>query len=242
MQIRKLFEILRLLSWGGRPSAWSLVWTELKRRCYSDELSVGFQLDLTRTSEGTAPEGSLAIRELSSSDVPLLLDFRRRGLDAVELRAILMRHLLVEARLPTCYVGIDVEKRPCCMCWLARAEDNDRYRTYFGEGYQPLRPGEVLCEEIYTHPDHRGRRLMKHLTRAVLEIAATQDGARRALAFIRADNRQSLAGASVTGWEPFVYRQVSWRLFRRRRRFESVFCFGTDRVGVPQAQPRPARV
>ena len=83
---------------------------------------------------------------------------------------------------------------------------------------------------------------MKRLTRAVLGIAATQDGAWRTLAFIRVNSRRSLAGASVSGWEPFVYRRVSWRRFRRRVFFESIFSLGAVRAGLPPAQPRPVLV
>ncbi len=199
---------------NGNRSALRLALAEARRRWHSEEVHYGFHLEFTRLAPVPDPPLPLTVRELADGDLDSLLDPTRADGSPDELRAVFIRRLLAESALPTCYVGITADGRPCCMCWLVRSRDNGAFQAYYGTGFRPLDPGTVLCDEIYTHPDYRGYRLMRYLTLYLLALAA-REGARRGLAFIRKENTRSLVAAAGIGWEPFTVRVVRWRWFRR---------------------------
>jgi len=125
---------------------------------------------------------------------------------------MLVRLLCLKSSLQTCYVGVTQGDYPCCLCWLISTISND---WLLGKELHPLKTSEVLLDNIWTHPDFRGKRLMLFLTRILFE-KARQQGAQRAMAYIRRENESSLAGARAIGWNLFLFRRVSHRLFRRR--------------------------
>ena len=185
MRIRKMIYFLKLASSASSQLAWEMVSAEIRRRLYSNELGYGFQFYLGQEIKLPELGFSLMIRELASRDVTQLLNIRQSQIDGPELREIVVRQLLIEARIPTCYVGVTLEDQPCCMCWLIRASQNDLLQTHFRRLIPPLKPGEVL--NIWTHPDHRGKRLMMYLTLSLFE-RARREGAQRAIAYIHEGN------------------------------------------------------
>jgi hypothetical protein len=194
---------------------WKMLFKEIRRRLYSDELWFGLQFDLNGSSEAADEEAPLTIRELASGDVPALFDLRQTHSNESELREIVVRLLCIRARLRGCYVGTTKQNRPCCLCWLIPAACND---WLLRRGMLPLQRSEVLLENIWTHRDYRGNRFMMYLTLGLFE-KAKQQGARRAIAYIREGNEPSLAGAKAIGWDVFVLRRVRHRMFRRHTTF-----------------------
>ncbi|MGO9139344.1 MAG: N-acetyltransferase family protein [Syntrophales bacterium] len=215
MHIVKLINFVKLLSSVERRLALKLLVGEIRRRLYSNEALWGFQFDLTGDFDVPELDSSVTIRALEEGDIPRLLNVEQRGMDETEFRLVVTQRLLAEANLPTCYVGVTKEGQPCCMCWLIRTADSGAFRTYFGNGFPELQPYEVLCEKMFTHRDFRGRRMMRYITMSLFKKAA-QEGALRAVAFIRAENAPSLAGARAIGWDPFIQKKILWRLFRRQ--------------------------
>jgi hypothetical protein len=184
---------------------------EIRRRLYSDEPWYVFQFDLENKSDLPELEMALTIRELARRDIPKLFRLRRNETEWKEVREMLARLVCIKASRQTLYVGVTCDDYPCCLCWLISPDGKD---WLFRNGLQPLRPSEVLLDNIWTHPDFRGKRLMMFLTRMLFD-KARQQGAQRAVAYIRKGNESSIAGARAIGWDPFLLRKVSHRMFRR---------------------------
>jgi hypothetical protein len=205
---------LTLLLFAARP--WltlKLLIRECRRLLFSSERWYEFQFDLRREFESPDPETNIRIRELTIDDAAVLLNLRQQGLDEGQFRDIAIRLYWLKSGVPTCHVGVTLEGSPCCLCWLIHAKDNDRPQ---GKRFRPLASSEVLLENIWTHRDYRGKRFMKSLTMALFD-KAKREGGRRALAYIREGNRQSLAGARAIGWELCALVRV-----RRRMSFRSI--------------------
>jgi hypothetical protein len=213
MQLIKNCLLAKLLSRMEARTAWTLIRQELHRRWASTESWRGFQFDLTRKLPELDGGTSFTFRKLIPADVALLFDPKETGIAAGELRGSLARSLLVNTCFDAAYVAATSENHPACVCWMFNVDDNSRCRTFLGKCAPLIQPDEVLCEGIYTPRALRGRRLMKYLTVKLFQ-QAVGEGARRAFAFIREDNRSSLAGASAIGWVPFTTVQVHWRWFR----------------------------
>jgi Acetyltransferase (GNAT) family len=215
MKVRQIVTCFELAMQGGVRLSLRLFLKEFLRRLYSNEQVYGFHTDLTRDFQPYQAEIPIIIREFSEKDIPHLLDPGRAGIDETEFRHVIISRWLIEAHLPTCYVAVAQDGTPCCMCWLVRPEDNHRLQACFGEGYYRLKQGEVLLENILTHPNFRRKSLMKHVLVA-LRRKAVEMGAQRSVGFISKDNLPSIAGARATGSKPFTLQTTRWRLFRRR--------------------------
>ena len=203
----------------------AVVSREIGRRLYSNETFIIHQFDLTRPF--TIPEPSILInvRQLCESDIPRLLSLNDPDIDLTDIRNRMERLLLIQAAIPTCYVGVTDGGQPCVMCWIINHTANDKLQNHFRGGLMCLKQGEVLCENIFTHREYRNRQLMQYLTFRLFEKAAL-DGAQKAFAYIKADNRASLTASKQIGWRPCGLKKVRWRLFRRHITFS--LTDGTD--------------
>ena len=199
-----------------RPSRLiGLAATELRRRLYANDVFYGLDFDLTGIIAVPDVGVPLVVREIQESDIPLLLPMRRQNMNSGELRIRLERLMLLQAGIPACYVCVAPGEQPCGMCWLISSRSNRLLQRHFHGGIQELGAGEVLLENIYTRPDRRGGHIMGYLTLKLFEIAS-QQGATRAIAFIKAENQASLQGAQWIGWKLRFIKKVTWRLFFRR--------------------------
>ncbi len=219
MRIQSLIHLLIVVVSAHPPLALRAVWEELRRRWYSDELAYGFRFDLTHPFDIPEAEPPLNIRELSTKDIPILFNLKRPDISISEFRFIIISLMLIEARLPTCYVGVTKENYPYCICWLVHRSDYYNVHALFSNRSYLLQPDEVFFDNIYTRQDARGKRLMRFITLRLFE-KAMQDGAKQAIAFISVENPSSLAGSNVIGWKPFTLKRVHWRFFKSFTSFE----------------------
>jgi hypothetical protein len=229
LQLRRSIQLAVSIASAQPSLACKLLIKEIRRRVFSDEILYGFEFDLEQKYPWHLQEAPIMIRELAPEDVCLLFDLKQPGLDVNELRELAVRLRCLEARLQRCYVGISPNAQPVCMCWLMQPTANG---WLLGRGIKPLAPTEVLLENIWTRRDVRGKRLMQYLTLGLFAIA-WRDGARRAVAYIRAGNESSLSGARAIGWRMSAIMKVRHRFFRRRTAFEPVLPHLSTHGGLP---------
>jgi hypothetical protein len=203
------------------PKVINIVLREIRRRIYCDEAFTMYQFDLTKAFAMPVPCIPLTVRPLEDKDIPKLLAFDESDIDSQDLRCRLERLMLIKADIPRCYVGVTSNDDPCVMCWLMDHEANDRIQSYFKGGLLRLQPGEVLCENIFTHKSYRNMQLMQYLTFQLFEIAS-RSGAHKAFAYIHSNNTVSMNAARSIGWEPCGVKKVRWRCFRRRIEWSSL--------------------
>lgn len=213
--MKKFFNLIRLaLSARFYPTVHYAA-KELLRRMYNKEFFYGLQFDLTKDFIVPDPKIPITIKKLNKTDVPKILDLKEKGINYLELYERIKRLLFVKSDIPRCYVGITDQGVPCVMCWMIQYPDNDKIQSYFSGNILNLQPNEVLLEEIYTHPAFRGLNLMQYITFKLFE-KASENGAQRAIAFLKSDNSASLKGSKRIGWQPYMIKKVSWRVFKRQ--------------------------
>jgi hypothetical protein len=218
MNIYKALRIIMILFLKSPWLAIKMLLQEILRRLYSDEKWVVFRFDLLHISEPFVPEIPLTIREFAPKDISALFNLRQNETSEKELREMLVRLSWLKASPSTLYVGTTFNNFPCCLCWLISANENSWLQK---KRLQPLKYSEVLLDNIWTHPDYRGKRLMGVITRALFE-KARQQGAQQAISYIRFQNKPSLAGSKKIGWEPYLLREVYHRAFLRFITFKHI--------------------
>jgi len=210
---------IKLLFSPGFSGAAAFIAREIKRCMYSNETFLIHQFDLTQPFTVPRPSLPITVRQLSENDLPRLLSLNDPDRDLIDLRNRLERLLLIQADIPTCYVGVTGDGQPCVMCWLIRHTANDKLQHHFRGGLMSLKQGEVLCENIFTHRGYRNRQLMQYLTFKLFEKAA-RNGAHKAFAYIKAGNSASLTASKQIGWQLCGIKKVQWRLFQRHITFD----------------------
>ena len=201
-----------------RRGSWRRVLRAVRRRLYSETVSYGLVRDLARPLEPRSARVPLSIRPLRASDVPDLLDMKAPGLSGDEVFQRQHQLELVQLEIPTCYVAVTQDDRPCYMQWLIYATENPTIREAFHGHIPPLAPDEVLLEGAYTPEAHRGQGIMALAMARIAEQAAPM-GARRAITFVLVDNIPSLKGCYRAGFFPSLVRRNRWRLFRSHTTF-----------------------
>lgn len=191
---------------------------EISRRIYSNESFYGQKFDLTRKFEVPSSSIFLKLRELRESDAEKLFlhGIARNGW---ELKKRLECLRFIRSGIPAAYVGAEHGRYPCVICWLCSSKENSALQRYFRGGVPLLEKDEVLLEHIYTHSAYRGKKLMAWITLSLFEKARTQ-GAGRAVSFVHASNALSLKASKKMGWQVYLRKNVTWRLWRRRVAFE----------------------
>jgi ribosomal protein S18 acetylase RimI-like enzyme len=126
------------------------------------------------------------------------------------------RHLL-ESGLTTCYVGV-TEEGPVYMQFLITADQNKRLAEVYGGLFQPLADDEGLLEFAFTLQQHRTRPVMPTVLLRLIEIAREQ-GLRRVVMYVHADNPSLIRFYLRVGFVPFAVRLERSRLVRRRVEF-----------------------
>ena len=188
----------------------------IRTRLASETLAIGLRRDLTLLHPAPPAAMPLVVRPLRPDDDLGFLD-AAAGLPVEAARARAAQRRLVAAKLPTCWIALAPDGRPCYMQWLILPRDNARIRARWGDLFPALRADEALLEGAYTAESARGQGIMAH---AMARIAAEASclGARWVVTFVGADNAASLKGCRKAGFTPYLERRESWRLFRRRVR------------------------
>jgi hypothetical protein len=220
MRVREGLELIR--SSSGRR--W--LWLTARQRLHSRRVGIGVRRDLSVHVAGDPAHDHAAVPR---AKIPLVLRQLRPdddlsfitevpGLDPLSAQLRADQRWLMSGDLPTPWVGVDPEGTVCFMTFLLTSRDNAAIRARWGELLPELQPDEALFEGPYTAERHRGLGIMKDICNRIMEMAP-DFGVRYMMGFIAEENVPSLAVAEYGGFAPFVKREESWFLFRRRIRF-----------------------
>jgi hypothetical protein len=223
MRVREGLELIRFIC-----SSNGLIWLSLnaRRRLHSRVVSIGVRRDLNVYVAGD-PAHDLAavppakipveVRPLrSDDDLSFIADVP--GLDPRERQMRVDQRWLMSGDLPTPWVAVGPDGAVCFMMFLLTARDNAVIQARWGDLLPQLQPDEALIEGPFAGESARGLRIMKHACRQILE-RERDNGVRYVLGFIGEGNLAQLKVAEYGGFDPFLKREESWFLFRRRIRF-----------------------
>jgi hypothetical protein len=210
MRVREVLDVIR--------SRQGLRWLRqtLRLRLHSSRIGIGVRRDLLEHIPIPPPKIPLVVRQLEpDDDLSFIAD--EPGLSPRSAAERTVQRWLLASNLPPPAVAIDGDGKVCFMAWMLTAEDNDLIRARWGEMLPQLKPGEAVIEGPFTAESHRGLGVM-HAYDAIL-TSARESGLRYVMGFIGEANVAQLKVAEVGGFIPFVKREESWFLFRRRIRF-----------------------
>src|SRR5215210_6139996 len=220
MRVREGLELIR----SGDGRRW--LWLTARKRLNSRVVSIGVRRDLSVHVEGeigrdlsvVAPAKiTLVVRQLrSEDDLSFIADVPGLSERAAQMRAD--QRWLMSGDLPPPWVAVDPEGVVCFMAFLLTARDNAVIQERWGDLLPQLQPDEALVEGPYTEESGRGLGVMKEAAGKLLQVAH-DSGVRYMMGFIGEENVASLKVAGFGGFDPFLKREESWFLFRRRVRF-----------------------
>jgi hypothetical protein len=210
MRIREVLNVMR--------SRQGVRWLRhtVRLRFHSRRIAIGVRRDLLMHVPIDPPRIPLEVRHLQpGDDLSLVAD--EPGLSSRAAAERTVQRWLLGSNLPPPAVAIDAEGKVCFMAWMLTAEDNDVIQARWGEMLPILKPGEAIVEGPFTAESHRGLGVMLAYN-AILD-AARESGIRYVMGFIAEGNVAQLKVAEIGQFTPFVKREESWFLFRRRIRF-----------------------
>jgi hypothetical protein len=198
----------------------------LRKRLYSRGVSIGVRRDMSVHVEGVigrdlavVPSAKipLVVRQLQPEDDISFID-DVPGLDprAAQMRAD--QRWLMTGDLPAPWVAVDPDGAVCFMTFMLTARDNAVIQARWGGLLPQLQPDECLIEGPFAGESARGLGIMKEVAGRLLQIAR-DSGMRYVMGFIGEANVATLKVVELGGLAPFVKREESWFLFRRRIRF-----------------------
>jgi RimJ/RimL family protein N-acetyltransferase len=180
---------------------------------------LGLRRDLTAPFDAPRAKVAISVRPLIESDVDALLQTSIRGLPHDELALRYWQKKIVKAEIPTCYVAVTDDGRPCYMQWLIGADHMEQAKSFYGRQFPDIGPDEAILEGAFTPAEFRGQGIMPCAMAQITEKAAAL-GARRVITFVADDNTPALKGCQRAGFRPFLERNRRWHHFRRH--FSSV--------------------
>ena len=192
----------------------------VRQRIRSTEQAIVLRRDLEVPH--TPPKAALdvTVRPLVEADVPKILHAgEAASADDVLYRS--RRRWLLESGLGTCYAAVTDGDEPCYVQWLMGEQDNARIQSYFGGAFPILEPGTALLEGAFTPAAFRGKGIMG-LAMSLIAEKATDVGARYVITVVGTDNIPSLKGCEKANFFPYLNREVTWSMLRRRVTFEPV--------------------
>lgn len=188
----------------------------LRLRFHSRRVAIGVRRDLLVHVPVDPPKIPLEVRSLRpDDDLSFIAD--EPGLSPRAAAERTVQRWLLGSNLPPPAVAIDAEGKVCFMAWMLTAEDNELIQARWGKMLPQLKPGEAIVEGPFTAESHRGLGVMLAYN-AILD-AARESGIRYVMGFIAEGNVAQLKVAEIGQFIPFVKREESWFLFRRRIRF-----------------------
>lgn len=182
---------------------------ELRKRVFSNSESYLLRRDLTVPFHAPAPKQPIEVRAICDSDIPAILSARPGRL------------LILQANIPTCYLGITSSGEISYMQWLIGQTDLERFRPFFDGELRDLRKDEVLLEFAYTFEQFRGQKIMPAAMAAIAEKGLLS-GARYAVTYVQKDNIAALKGCAAAGFSPYLIRDEQWRIFSFKESFRSL--------------------
>ena len=209
----KIFFIIKFLRHARISLVVGLILREVARRIYSNYFFYCLRFDVSKNIVIPNVPFSLKIKKLHVNDLFKIVNFYK-GITSDELKYLIEIIRLFHAGIPTCYAAYSDNGEPYALCWLISYNDKMKIKKYFKGNILDLKYDEVLCESIYTHHNYRGFDLMAFLTYELFKIA-NQEGAKRAIAYVKDSNVISLKQSMRIGWKPFLIKKVQFRFFRR---------------------------
>jgi len=182
---------------------------ELVKRIFSNSESYLLRRDLTVPFQASAAKQPIEVRPIKDSDIPAILSARPGRL------------LILQAKIPTCYLAITANGEICYMQWLIEQADLDRFRPFFDGELRTLRKNEVLLEFAYTFEQFRGQKIMPAAMAAIAEKGLLS-GARYAVTYVQKDNIAALKGCAAAGFSPYMIRDERWRIFSFKESFRNL--------------------
>jgi GNAT superfamily N-acetyltransferase len=195
----------------------------VQEKLYGERLILGLRRDLTvpfeppRAAIFSIGRHLVSVRPLQESDVAVLFDMKAPGITHEGVRKRLTRLVLLQMNIPTCYVAVTPDDKPCYMQWLIPAQHSAKIRAFY-DIVPPLAPDEALIDYAFTLEAYRGQGIMAC---AMAQIAqrAVDVGARWVITFVLHDHVTSLKSCKRAGFEPYLMCRETRRLFRRRVTF-----------------------
>ena len=208
--LQRVRDLMRLLL-AGRARK---VWRAVTQRLYSKAGSIGLRRDLAVPFAAPAARVPIQVRPLAPGDDLSFLDVEQPGLTDDQVFDRLGQVRILQSSIPTCWLAIGPDGKPCYMQWLIRSGENERVQAFFGNLYPRLAPDEALLEGAYTPEAYRGQGIMAS---AMAQIAAraADGGVRWVITFVDEANTPSLKGCERAGFAPYLRRVELYRLFRR---------------------------
>jgi hypothetical protein len=207
--------LLVLLLKSRRPS---LALKTIRRRLYSDHVSLGLRRDTTLPFRVPRSPLPLTVRPIEPNDVALFVDVTGPEVNEGSIMDRVQAACLMESGVRTCYVAVTRGGHVCYMQFLIDPSQNETIRKVYGDLVPPLEADEALLEAAFSLERYRGRGVMLH---AMPELAkrARALNLRWLITFVPVTNLPMLKGCQWTGFLPYVERRQSYRLFRRKVTF-----------------------
>jgi hypothetical protein len=225
MRVREGLELIR--SSDGRR--W--LWGTARQRLYSRHVAVGVRRDLSMhvagvkgrdlavvTDTGILDDNRLVVRQLHPDD-DLSFIAAVPGLTAQAAQERAGQRWLLNSDLPAPWVAVDPDGKVRFMTFLLTSRDNAAMRAVWGELLPELQPDEALFENPWTSESDRGLGIMAEACARILQVLARDFGVRYVMGFIMEENVAALKVVELGGLAPFLKREETWFLFRRRIRF-----------------------
>jgi hypothetical protein len=122
--------------------------------------------------------------------------------------------MLLEANIPTCYVAVTKDNKPCFRQWLIEPSQNNKVKGFFGDNFPVLEEDECIFERAYAPKNYRGLNIMPAVN-YLLGKKALELGYRWTVACIETTNTKSLKAVHKLDTRPYKLQVTKWRLFKR---------------------------
>lgn len=201
-----------------RSGHYSIIWAELRKRCFSTSISLGLRRELAVDFNDPEARIPIKVRKLKESDTEILLEHGKFAQENPRLAEYQLN--LVQSQIPDCYVAVNEDDTPCYMQWLIGSKYNERLLAIFGDTFPPLKSNEALLEAAFMSPSFRGKRIMPAAMSRIAKKAENIEGVQFVNTYVDIQNIPSLKGCKRAGFSPFLLRKDRWRFFRRFVSFE----------------------
>lgn len=201
-----------------RNGYFSVFIQELRKRLYSQSVSVGLRRSLNEPFENPDAKIEITIRPFKKEDFDFLVE--NGELEKSYPRLVADYRSLMEADIPECYVAVTADDEPCYMQWLIGAESNHLIKQHFGDSFPLLKQDEALLEGAFMQRTFRGMRIMPAAMSRIAEKAGKD--VEWVQTFVDIKNIPSLKGCKRSGFSPYLVKEDRWFLFRRSISFHQV--------------------
>lgn len=193
----------------------------LRMKLWSATTTYGLRRDLTVPFPAPDAAIPITVRAATQADIDTLFDLDDSTVSDAERALRRDRQVMISQGLPLNYVAVTEDNVPCFFQTVLYAADHDTMRTVWGSLFPRLEPHQVIIDAALTPEAFRGLRIMPAAMARISE-AAIRPGITEAITFVDLDNIPSLKGCVRSGYHPYCYRHMRWRLGRNTTTFTSI--------------------